>query len=129
VTLSAASPRRSWIPPGFAHGFYVLSAHAQFLYKTTDYWYPEAERSLLRRDPALGIGWPLDGEPIVAAKTRRPARGRGRLRVVGSRPAGRSAGRRRLRDAARFLCRWLRAHPDAPVSCRHAPESRMRTRS
>lgn len=68
VTLSAASPRQLWIPPGFAHGFYVLSAHAQFLYKTTDYWYPESERSLLWRDPALGIGWPLDGEPIVAAK-------------------------------------------------------------
>jgi dTDP-4-dehydrorhamnose 3,5-epimerase len=59
-----------WIPPGFAHGFLVLSDAAEFLYKTTDYWYPEHERTLKWDDPALGIDWPLDGEPILAAKDR-----------------------------------------------------------
>lgn len=57
-----------WIPPGFAHGFLVLSERAQFLYKTTDYRYPEHERTLLWSDPALGIDWPLTGAPTLAAK-------------------------------------------------------------
>jgi dTDP-4-dehydrorhamnose 3,5-epimerase len=57
-----------WIPPGFAHGFLVLSDAAEFLYKTTDYWYPEHERTLLWNDPALGIVWPLAGAPALAAK-------------------------------------------------------------
>ena len=57
-----------WIPPGFAHGFLVLSEAAEFLYKTTDYWYAEHERTLLWNDPTLRIEWPLDGAPIVAAK-------------------------------------------------------------
>jgi dTDP-4-dehydrorhamnose 3,5-epimerase len=57
-----------WIPPGFAHGFLVVSDAAEFLYKTTDYWYPQYERSLLWSDPALGIRWPLSGVPVVAAK-------------------------------------------------------------
>jgi dTDP-4-dehydrorhamnose 3,5-epimerase len=57
-----------WVPPGFAHGFYVLSEGAEFLYKTTDYWAPEFERTLLWNDPALGIAWPLSGEPILNAK-------------------------------------------------------------
>ena len=57
-----------WIPPGFAHGFLVAVRDAEFLYKTTDYWHPEHERTLLWNDPALGIEWPLDGEPILAAK-------------------------------------------------------------
>jgi dTDP-4-dehydrorhamnose 3,5-epimerase len=68
VTLSADNKRQLWVPPGFAHGFYVVSESAQFLYKTTDYWYPEFERSLLWSDPALGIEWPLEGEPTVAGK-------------------------------------------------------------
>lgn len=66
--LSAENKRQMWIPPGFAHGFYVTSDSAEFLYKTTDYWFPEHERTLLWNDPALGIEWPLDGAPQVAAK-------------------------------------------------------------
>jgi dTDP-4-dehydrorhamnose 3,5-epimerase len=68
--LSAANKRMLWVPPGFAHGFLVLSDAAEFLYKTTDYWFPEHERTLKWDDPALGIDWPLDGEPILAAKDR-----------------------------------------------------------
>ena len=59
------------VPPGFAHGFLVLSESAEFLYKTTDYWYPKHERSLLWNDPALAVDWPLpDGidAPVLAAK-------------------------------------------------------------
>ena len=67
VTLSAANRRMLWVPPGFAHGFLVLSEHADFLYKTTDYWHPQAERTLLWNDPALCIAWPLEA-PILAAK-------------------------------------------------------------
>jgi dTDP-4-dehydrorhamnose 3,5-epimerase len=66
--LDADSHRQLWVPPGFAHGFVVLSESAEFLYKTTDYWYPEHERSLLWNDPDLGIDWPLDGAPQLAAK-------------------------------------------------------------
>ncbi|WP_213779825.1 dTDP-4-dehydrorhamnose 3,5-epimerase [Caballeronia sp. dw_276] len=66
--LSESNHRQMWVPPGFAHGFVVLSDMAQFLYKTTDYWYPEHERSLLWNDPALGIDWPIDFEPLLAAK-------------------------------------------------------------
>lgn len=68
VHLSADNKRQVWLPPGFAHGFCVLSESAEFLYKTTDYWYPEHERCLLWNDPALGIEWPLDGTPQVAPK-------------------------------------------------------------
>ncbi len=68
VVLSAANKRMLWIPPGFAHGFLVISEAAEFLYKTTDYYYPEHERILLWSDPALAIAWPLDGEPTLAAK-------------------------------------------------------------
>ena len=68
VHLSADNHRQLWVPPGFAHGFVVLSDSAEFLYKTTDYWYPEHERSLLWNDPAIGIDWPLDGPPLLAAK-------------------------------------------------------------
>jgi dTDP-4-dehydrorhamnose 3,5-epimerase len=68
ITLSAANKDMLWIPPGFAHGFLVLSERADFLYKTTDYWYPEHERTLLWNDPALGIAWPLTGAPTLAAK-------------------------------------------------------------
>lgn len=66
--LSAENQRMMWIPPGFAHGFYVMSDVAEFLYKTTDYRYPEHERSLLWNDARLGIPWPLKGEPLLAAK-------------------------------------------------------------
>jgi len=68
--LSAESKRMAWIPPGFAHGFVVLSDFAEVLYKATDYYAPEHERTLLWRDPALGIQWPMRGEPVVAAKDR-----------------------------------------------------------
>ncbi len=57
-----------WIPAGFAHGFVVTSESADFLYKTTDYYAPEHERTLLWNDPALGIGWPLEGAPTLAPK-------------------------------------------------------------
>ena len=66
--LSAANRRMLWIPPGFAHGFTVLSENAEVLYKATDYWYPEHERTLLWSDPALRIDWPLHGAPTLAAK-------------------------------------------------------------
>jgi dTDP-4-dehydrorhamnose 3,5-epimerase len=69
--LDAASRRMAWIPPGFAHGFLVLSEEVEFLYKTTDYYAPEHERTLLWNDPQLGIHWPLQGEPILAEKDRR----------------------------------------------------------
>jgi dTDP-4-dehydrorhamnose 3,5-epimerase len=68
--LSAESKNMLWIPPGFAHGFAVLSDCADFLYKTTDYWAPQYERTLLWNDPALAIDWPLAGEPILAPKDR-----------------------------------------------------------
>jgi dTDP-4-dehydrorhamnose 3,5-epimerase len=68
VNLSAANRRMLYIPPGFAHGFLVVSDAAEFLYKTTDYWYPEHERTLLWRDPALGIAWPDGIEPLLAPK-------------------------------------------------------------
>lgn len=66
--LSADNHRQLWVPPGFAHGFVVTSESAEFLYKTTDYWYPEHERSLLWSDPAIGIHWPIEGQPLLAAK-------------------------------------------------------------
>ena len=66
--LSAETHRMLWIPEGFAHGFLVLSERAQFLYKTTDYYEPAHERSLLWNDPAIGVAWPLEGEPILKPK-------------------------------------------------------------
>lgn len=66
--LSAQNQRQLWIPEGFAHGFVVLSESAEFLYKTTDYYAPEHERSLLWNDPALGIEWPIDEPPQLSAK-------------------------------------------------------------
>jgi len=68
MRLSAQNRRMLWIPPGFAHGFLVLSDAAEFLYKTTDYWYSEHERTLLWNDPALGVEWPIDRPPILAPK-------------------------------------------------------------
>ncbi len=69
-TLSAADKRMAWIPPGFAHGFCVTSDAAEFLYKTTDYYSPAHERTLLWNDPQLAIPWPLVGEPLLAAKDK-----------------------------------------------------------
>ncbi|MEZ3186487.1 dTDP-4-dehydrorhamnose 3,5-epimerase [Pseudomonas sp. LM13] len=66
--LSAQNQRQLWIPEGFAHGFVVLSESAEFLYKTTDYYAPEHERSLLWNDPELGIQWPFDEAPQLSAK-------------------------------------------------------------
>jgi len=66
--LSAANKLQMWIPPGFGHAFVVLSESADFLYKTTDYWIGEHDRALRWNDPAIGIDWPLQGEPILAAK-------------------------------------------------------------
>ncbi len=68
LALSAANRRMLYIPPGFAHGFMVTSESAEFLYKTTDYWYPEHERTLLWNDRALGIAWPGAIAPILAPK-------------------------------------------------------------
>lgn len=68
VELSADNKRQLWVPPGFAHGFVVTSETAEFLYKTTDYWYPEHERSLLWCDPTVGVQWPSAGAPKLAAK-------------------------------------------------------------
>ena len=67
VALSSDNRRMLWVPPGFAHGFLVMSEFADFLYKTTDFWYPEHERTLLWNDPALGIHWPV-AAPQLAAK-------------------------------------------------------------
>jgi len=66
--LSAENKRMLWIPEGFAHGFVVLSDTAEFLYKTTDYWYPEHERSLRWDDPALSINWKILSSPSLSVK-------------------------------------------------------------
>jgi dTDP-4-dehydrorhamnose 3,5-epimerase len=69
VHLSDENKRMFWVPPGFAHGFVVLSESADFLYKCTDFYAPQYERCLLWNDPALGIDWPLDGlMPQLAEK-------------------------------------------------------------
>ena len=68
VELSEDNHRQLWVPPGFAHGFLVTSASADFLYKTTDYYAPEHERCIAWNDPAIGIRWPLEGEPRLSAK-------------------------------------------------------------
>ena len=68
VELSAENKRMLWIPEGFAHGFVALSETAEFLYKTTDYWAPEFERSIAWNDPAIGIQWPMDSTPSLSAK-------------------------------------------------------------
>lgn len=70
VILSAENHRQFWVPPGFAHGFLVTSDSAEFLYKTTDYYAPQYERSLLWNDPALEIDWPLQQEPLLSVKDK-----------------------------------------------------------
>ena len=68
ATLSAENRQQVWIPEGFAHGFLVLSESAECLYKTTDYWYSQHERSIIWNDPTLGIDWPLSTTPLLAEK-------------------------------------------------------------
>ena len=68
VTLSAENRKQVWIPEGFAHGFLVLSDGADVIYKTTDYYAPASERTIRWDDPALGIVWPMSGEPVLSAK-------------------------------------------------------------
>lgn len=69
AVLSAQNKQMLWVPPGFAHGFYVMSERAELLYKASDYYAPQHERSLLWNDPALGIPWPLvDGQPPILSK-------------------------------------------------------------
>lgn len=68
VLLSAENKKQVWVPEGFAHGFVVLTETAEFLYKTTDFYAPEYERSLLWNDQTIGIEWPVDGEPKLSAK-------------------------------------------------------------
>ena len=69
VHLSAENKRQLWIPPGFAHGFLTLSEHAEFLYKTTDYWAKECEQAIIWNDPSIGIQWPdFDGQPLLSDK-------------------------------------------------------------
>lgn len=68
VRLSAENKRQLWVPEGFAHGFVVLSEHAEFLYKTTDYYAPAHERSIRWDDPTLAIDWQFDGTPQLSAK-------------------------------------------------------------
>ncbi|OGA06122.1 MAG: dTDP-4-dehydrorhamnose 3,5-epimerase [Betaproteobacteria bacterium RIFCSPHIGHO2_12_FULL_69_13] len=71
--LDARSRRMMWIPAGFAHGFLALSEHAEVLYKATDYYAPEHERTLAWNDPDLAIAWPIAGPPLVSDKDRRGA--------------------------------------------------------
>ena len=66
--LSAENKRMMWVPEGFAHGFVVISDHAEFLYKATDYYAPEHERCIRWDDPTIGIEWPLSGQPQLSAK-------------------------------------------------------------
>ncbi len=71
VELSAENKKQLWVPPGFAHGFLVLSGQAEFIYKTTDYWHAPSEQCLLWNDPVLNIEWPqIGGEPILNSKDR-----------------------------------------------------------
>lgn len=73
--ISAENKRQLWVPPGFAHGFFVLSESADFVYKCTDYYHPASERALLWNDAEVGIDWPLRGlEPLLSAKDLAGAR-------------------------------------------------------
>lgn len=71
VLLSGESQRQLWIPPGYAHGFYVLSESADFHYRCTDYYHPEDEAGVIWNDPDLAIEWPLQGEPLLSEKDLR----------------------------------------------------------
>lgn len=71
LELSAENKRQLWIPAGFGHGFVVTSDAAEFLYKTTDYYAPQFERAIIWNDPAIGIEWPLTGEPLLSGKDQK----------------------------------------------------------
>ena len=68
IHLSAENKRQLWVPKGFAHGFYVLSESAEFIYKCTDFYNPGAEHSIIWNDPDIGIDWPLTGQPTLSKK-------------------------------------------------------------
>jgi len=70
AVLSAENRRELWVPPGFGHGYYVLSDWAEFVYKVTDFYAPEWERTILWNDPQIGVQWPLvEGQlPVVSGK-------------------------------------------------------------
>jgi dTDP-4-dehydrorhamnose 3,5-epimerase len=68
ASLSADNKRMLWVPPGFAHGFLVCSGSAEVLYKASDFYSPEHERSIIWNDPEIGIAWPLAGPPVLSAK-------------------------------------------------------------
>ena len=68
TVLSAQNKKQLWIPEGFAHGFVVLSDHAEFLYNTTNYWAPEHERCIRWNDPTLNIDWKISGQPVLSEK-------------------------------------------------------------
>ena len=68
VHLSAENKRQFWVPPGFGHGFVVLSEAAEFLYLTTDYYAPEHERAIIWNDPDLAIAWPIEAAPLLSPK-------------------------------------------------------------
>lgn len=74
IRLSGDTPQQVWIPPGFAHGYCVLSAETLFTYKCTDFYHPEAQFSVRWDDPDIGIEWPLDVPPILADKDRKAPR-------------------------------------------------------
>lgn len=68
AVLSSTNQQQLWIPPGFAHAFITLSESAEFLYKTTDFYAPQSERSIIWNDPDIGIDWTFDGSPILSGK-------------------------------------------------------------
>lgn len=72
--LSAENKLQQWIPPGFGHGYLVLSECADFLYKTTQYWFAEFDRSIAWNDPDIGVDWKLDGVPLLSERDRRAPR-------------------------------------------------------
>jgi dTDP-4-dehydrorhamnose 3,5-epimerase len=70
--LSEANRRMLWVPPGFAHGFYVTGDHAEFVYKCTDFYAPEHERCIIWNDPEIAVAWPLDGDsPFISVKDQK----------------------------------------------------------
>lgn len=72
-TLTAENKKQLWVPEGFAHGFVVLSEHAEFLYKTTDYYAPEFERGIAWDDPTINIEWPITSQPTLSQKDKNAA--------------------------------------------------------